>query len=105
MVFTLFPLFCTEAHYFTLWYTHIALWRHPTLQSTNIIELLPMNIITYLGGKYAASHHIIDLVGAAANIHNPAVSTQTLLGKSDSLLQPHPYQLFLPRMNKLASVE
>ena len=41
-----------------------------------------MNIIKYLGGKYAASHHKVDLVGAAANIHNPAAYTQTLLSKA-----------------------
>ena len=31
-----------------------------------------MTIIIYLGGKYAASYHIIDLVGAAINVQNPA---------------------------------
>ena len=41
-----------------------------------------MTIKTYLGGKYAASHHIIDLVGAEANIQNPAAYTQTLFSKA-----------------------
>ena len=40
-------------------------------QPPNVSELLSMTIIIYLGGKYAASHHIIDLVGMAANVQNP----------------------------------
>ena len=43
----------------------------------NVTELLSMTIITYLGGKYAASHLIIDLVGMAANIQNLTAYTQT----------------------------
>ena len=30
-----------------------------------------MTIITYLGGKYTVSYHIIDLVGMATNIQKP----------------------------------
>ena len=37
-----------------------------------------MNIRIYLDGKYAVSHHMMDRVGADANIHNPAVYMQTL---------------------------
>ena len=50
-----------------------------------------MYIITYVGGKYAASHHIIDLVGTAANIHNPAPYMQTLLSKATAY-----YNLIIP---------
>ena len=41
-----------------------------------------MTIITYLGGKYATSHHIIDLVGVPAYIQNPTAYMQTLLSKA-----------------------
>ena len=41
-----------------------------------------MTIITYLGGKYAASYHIIDLVGMATNIQNSTAYTQTLFRKA-----------------------
>ena len=40
-----------------------------------------MNIVIYLGGKYAASYHIMGLVRTTSNIHNPAVYMQTLLRK------------------------
>ena len=53
-----------------------------------------MNIITYLGGKYTASHHIIDLVGTAANIHNPAAYTQTLLSKATAYYNLIPINYF-----------
>ena len=55
-----------------------------------------MTIITYLGGKYAASHHIIDLVGTAANIQNPTAYTQTLLSKATAyynLIPPNYFYL------------
>ena len=58
-------------HYFALWRTLVTLWRHPTLQLPNVIELLSMTIKIYLDGKYAASYHIVDLVGTTANIENP----------------------------------
>ena len=45
-----------------------------------------MNIIIYLGGKYAASHHIIDLVSIEANVEYPtcneAANMQTPLNKA-----------------------
>ena len=41
-----------------------------------------MSILIYLGGKYATSYHITDLIGMAANIHNTAAYTYTLLGKA-----------------------
>ena len=69
-------------HYFALWRTLVALWRHPTLQPPSVVELLSMTIITYLGGKYATSHHIIDLVGVPAYIQNPTAYMQTLLSKA-----------------------
>ena len=45
-----------------------------------------MTIIIYLSGKYAASHHMVDLVGTAANVQTPAynkaVYTQTLFNRA-----------------------
>ena len=41
-----------------------------------------MNITTYLGSYYTASYNIIDLVGAAPNIYNPAAYMQILLSKA-----------------------
>ena len=53
-----------------------------------------MNIVTYLGGKYAASHHIIDLVDVAANIHNPGTYMQTLLNKATTYYNLIPTNYF-----------
>ena len=36
-----------------------------------------MNIKTYLDGKYAVSHHMMDKAGMDANIHKPTVYMQT----------------------------
>ena len=45
-----------------------------------------MTIITYLGGKYAASKHTINLAGAATNVHftacKEAAYMQTPLNKA-----------------------
>ena len=81
-------------HYFTLWHTHIALWQHPTLQPTSVIEILLLNIKTYLGGEYAASHYIIGLASIAANICNPAGYMQTLLSKATAYYKLTPTNFF-----------
>ena len=72
-------LFRTLAHSFAPWCTLVAIWKHPTLQPPNIRELPPMTIITYIYGKYTVSYHMIDQVGAKADLQNSAVYTQTLL--------------------------
>ena len=45
-----------------------------------------MIIIIYLGGKFAASHHMIDLVSTETNMQNPscneAANTQPLFNKA-----------------------
>ena len=46
-------------------------------QPPNVRELPSMTIVTYQSGKYAASHHIIALVGVAANVQNPAYNKAT----------------------------
>ena len=53
-----------------------------------------MTIIIYLGGKYTTSHHIIDLVGMATNIQNPAVYMQTLLIKATAYYNLIPTNYF-----------
>ena len=45
-------------------------------QPSNVTELPSMTIIIYLSGKYAASHHMVDLVGTAANVQTPAYNRQ-----------------------------
>ena len=51
-----------------------------------------MSIVIYLGGKYAASHHVIDLASMAANVQNPtcnkAVYTQTPFSKATAYYKP-----------------
>ena len=49
----------------------------------------------YLGGKYVVSYHILDLVGAAANIQNPTVYMQTLLNKATAYYNLIPTDYFL----------
>ena len=72
--------------YFALRCTLAILWQHPILQPPNKIELPSITIIIYLGGKYAVSHHIIDLLGVATNIQNPDCNevayTQTPFNKA-----------------------
>ena len=53
-----------------------------------------MTIIIYLGGKYAASHHVIDLVGIATNIQNPAAYTLTLFSKATAYCKLIPTNSF-----------
>ena len=43
-----------------------------------MIELLLMNIKTYLDVKYAISHHMMDKTGTDANIHKPAAYMQII---------------------------
>ena len=49
-----------------------------------------MTIIIYLGSKCTAPYLIIDLVGMAAKIQNPAAYTQTLFNKATA------YYYFIP---------
>ena len=67
-------------------------------QPPKIAELLSMTIIIYLGGKYSASHHIIDLVGMAVNIQNPAckeaVYMQTLFNRATAYCNLSPTNYF-----------
>ena len=43
-------------------------------QLPNVTELLSMIVIIHLDDKYAASHHIVDLVGMVINAQKPACS-------------------------------
>ena len=56
-----------------------------------------MTIVTCLYGKYAASHHIIDSVGAAANIQTPACNKATHMQNPFNIATT--YFNFIPKNN------
>ena len=64
-----------------------------------------MNIKTYLDGKYAVSHHMMDKAGADANMHKPAAYTQTPFNKAKAYYSPIPTIYYLPKMNTPAVSE
>ena len=67
----------TISHSGTFCHTSVNKMQNLIFQPSDVIELLLMNIKTYLDGKYTVSHCMMDKAGVDANIYKPTAYTQT----------------------------